>query len=290
MTTSKFDYYLPSTLEEAAGILAEHGGAAKLLAGGHSLIPSMKIRLASPEILVDLKAISELKEITASDEGLSIGAMVTYRELETSDIVRSAAPVIAEAASVVADTQIRNWGTIGGSISHSDPAGDMPAAVIAMDAQFEVVSQNASRMISAEDMFVDFLTTALDPTEILARIRIPALPANTGTAYAKLPNKASHYALVGVAAAITLDASGICKRARVAITGSGSYARRARQTENALTGVALHSDAIVKAAALAGNEYQKEFNEDVHASAEYREEMTKIFAARSIAKALERAS
>lgn len=286
MTSAPFEYKRPETVAEASRLLGKHGGAAKLLAGGHSLVPLMKLRLASPEVLIDLSGIDDLKGIKSTANGLSIGAMTTYYELESSPEVQNAAPLLADAASQVADAQVRNFGTIGGAVSHSDPSADLPAVVLALDAVMVTGTQRASREISADRFFQDFLTTALRQNEVLTRIEIPKLAAKTGTAYIKQSNKASHYAVVGVAAVITLGAGGICEKARVAITGAGPYAMRAKRTERILVGKKLEPNVIRNAAKRAGAEIEGAFNEDVHASAEYREAMTQVFAERAIAAAV----
>jgi carbon-monoxide dehydrogenase medium subunit len=293
MTTNvatAFEYHAPSSVEEASRLLSKYRGGAKLLAGGHSLLPLVKLRLAEPEALIDLGRIKDLSYIRAGrGGGLALGAMTTYYEIESSQAVRKAAPVLADAASQVADTQVRNMGTIGGSLAHSDPAGDMPAVVLALGAELEARTARSVRNINIDSFFKDLLTTALRSNEVLTEIRIPALPARTGTAYAKLANKASHYAVVGVAAVITLGSKGVCTGARVAVTGAGPHAVRARRTERILTGKQLTDSAIRRAAERAGAEIGDSFNSDVHASAEYRASMTKVFAARAIEAAAGRA-
>ncbi len=285
MVTSAFAYYAPTSVSEAASLLAEHGEGAKLLAGGHSLIPLMKLRLSEPDVIIDLGKIEGLSYIRETDGGgLEIGAMTTYAELEASDLVRSRAPMLADAAGQVADAQVRNMGTIGGSLAHADPAGDLPAVAVALDAQMVTSSTGEHRTISADDFFVDLLTTALEPNEILNQIRIPAVIANRGMAYAKFGNKASHYAIVGVAAVITLDDDGKCVSASIGITGAGPNAVRARDAEAALVGSSLDDAAINVAASAAGNGI--EFNEDVHASAEYRAHLTSVYAGRAIRAAV----
>ncbi len=286
MTSAPFEYQKPDSVAEASRLLSKYGGNGKLLAGGHSLVPLMKLRLASPDALIDLSGIEELKGIKSSASGLSIGSMTTYHELESSSDVQSNAPLMADAASQVADAQVRNSGTIGGAVSHSDPAADLPPVVLALDAVMVTASQRSGREIPVERFFKDFLTTALRPNEVLTRIEIPKLPANTGTAYVKMANKASHYALVGVAAVITLGAGGVCERARVALTGAGPYAMRAKRAERMLVGKQLAPNVIRNAAKRAGAELDGMFNEDVHASADYREAMTKVFAERAIAAAV----
>lgn len=284
MISSAFAYHAPTSVAEAADLLTEHGEDAKLLAGGHSLIPLMKLRLAEPGVLIDLGKIADMAYIREDGGGLAIGAMTTYAALESSDAVRRNAPVLADAARQVADAQVRNMGTIGGSLAHADPAGDLPAVAIALNAELITSSSGGHRTIGVDDFFVDLLTTALEPTEILNEIRIPALAPRSGSAYAKFGNKASHYAIVGVAAVVTLAADGSCAGASIGVTGAGPNAARAGDAEAALVGSAPDDAAISAAAAAAGNGI--EFNEDVHASAEYRAHLTAVYAERAIRAAI----
>ena len=285
MISSAFAYHAPTSVAEAASLLAEHGEEAKLLAGGHSLIPLMKLRLAEPSVLIDLGKIGDMAYIREADGGgLAIGAMTTYASLVSAELVRERAPALADAAAQVADAQVRNMGTIGGSLAHADPAGDLPAVAIALRAELVTSSTGGHRTISADDFFVDLFTTALEAGEILNEVRIPALPPNSGSAYAKFGNKASHYAIVGVAAVVSRNADGSCAGASVGITGAGANAVRAADAEAALVGSALDDAAIKAAAAAAGNGI--EFNEDVHASAEYRAHLTAVYAERAIRAAV----
>ena len=284
MVASEFDYHAPTSVAEALDLLAQHGEDAKLLAGGQSLIPLMKMRLSEPKVVIDLGKIATLAYIRERDGGLAIGATTTYSELESSDLVRSHAPVLAEAAAVVADPLVRNRGTIGGGLSHADPGADLPAVVIALGAELITSSGGAHRTISADDFFVDLLTTALEPTEILSEIFVPALPSGAGSAYAKFANKASHFAIVGVAAVVALGSDGTCESARIGVTGAGPRAVRASAAETGLVGRRLDDSAIRSAAAMAGDGV--EFNEDIHASAEYRAHLTGVFAERAIRQAV----
>jgi len=287
--TSPFDYFRPSSVEEASRLLSRAGGSGRLLAGGHSLIPLMKIRLAAPTALIDLGGIKELSGIRSSGGSLVIGSMTTYQALESSDAVKKAAPVLAEAARQVADVQVRNKGTIGGALAHSDPAGDLPAVVLALEAEIVARSARTSRIIPIDRFFRDLLTTALRPNEVLAEIRVPPAKGKTGSAYLKLANKASHYALVGVAAVLQLDSAGTCAKARIGVTGAGPYARRSRRAERILEGKKLTDSVIARAAERIGAEYSGEFNSDVHASAEYREAMAKVIGGRALTTARGRA-
>ena len=288
MIPSAFEYHAPTSVAEAAELLSKHGDAAKLLAGGHSLVPLMKLRLARPEVIIDLGKIAALSYIREHDGGLVIGAMTTYAELEASDLVKSKAPALAEAAGLVADPPVRNMGTIGGNLAHADPASDLPAVALALGMQLITSSTGDHRFIAADEFFVDLLTTSLRPSEILSEILVQQLPARTGTAYAKFANKASHYAVVGVAARVTLGADGTCEDARIGITGAGPKAVRATETGAALKGNKLDESAIRSAAERAGAGI--DFNEDVHASAEYRAHLTKVFAERAIGAAVSRAA
>jgi carbon-monoxide dehydrogenase medium subunit len=292
MVAATFDYHAPSTIGAALSLLNSNRDEAKVLAGGHSLIPMMKLRLAEPSILIDLGKVEGLSYIREEDDELAIGAMTTYHDIVSSDAVQTHAPVLAEAAALVADPQVRNMGTIGGSLSHADPAADLPAVMLALGADIEARSRGAlgrvnRRTVSADDFFVDLFTTALESNEILTEIRIPAQGANSGAAYAKMANKASHFAIVGVAASVTVE-GGNCTSARIGVTGSGASASRASDSEAGLVGSPADADAIRSAAGQAANGI--DMNEDIHASAEYREHLTKVFALRAITAAVERAS
>jgi len=249
----------------------------------------MKTRLVSPEVLIDLSAIEGLSGISSNGDGMKIGAMTTYQEIESSDVVKNGAQALAEAASQVADVQVRNWGTIGGALAYSDPSADLPAVALALEAIISSRSARASRSIPADRFFRDFLTTALRGNEVLTEINIPAPGSGTGSAYAKLANKASHYALVGVAAAIQIDSSGTCTKARIGVTGAGPFAKRSRRAERILEGKEMTAAVIWRAAQRVGVEYDGMFNEDIHASAEYREAMAKVIGARAINMAIDRA-
>ena len=291
MVASTFDYHAPATLRDAVSLLNDNADA-KVLAGGHSLIPMMKLRLSEPSVVIDLGRVDGLSYVSESDGGLAIGAMTSYYDIINSDAVQQHAPVVAEAAAMVADPQVRNMGTIGGSLAHSDPAADLPAVMLALGAEVVASSRGAlgrvsTRTISADDFFVDLFTTALEPNEILTEIRIPAQSANSGAAYAKMANKASHFAIVGVAASVTVE-DGSVTAARVGVTGAGSSASHASDSEARLVGSSGDADAIRSAAGRAANGI--ELNEDIHASAEYREHLTKVFALRAITAAVERAS
>lgn len=288
MIPQAFDYYAPTSVADALRLLRQHGDDAKLLAGGHSLLPIMKLRLSTPQCLIDLGRISDLRFIRAEDDGgLTIGAMSTYHDIMNSDAVQARVPALAEAAGEVGDVQVQNKGTIGGSLAHADPAGDLPAMALALGVELVTQTQRSGRTIAIDRFFRDLLTTALRPNEILTEIRVPALAAGTGVAYKKLPNKASHYAVVGVAAAITVGDDGICTDARIGVTGAGPTAVRARNTERILKGKHIDAAVIRRAAKRAAANIE-DLNDDLHASADYREHLTTVFAARAIEEAVNR--
>ena len=288
MIPAAFEYHAPSTLRQAMAILRKHPGDAKVLAGGHSLLPLMKLRLAQPSHVVDLGAIEGLAYIRAQDGGLAIGPMTSYYMLESSDLVRRQAPVLAEAAGQVADLQVRNKGSIGGSIAHADPAGDVPAAVLALEARISASGAGRRRSVAAHRFFVDIFTTALKEAEIITEVFIPSLPPRTGGSYQKFANKASHYAIVGVAAVVTLDTQGLCQRVRIGVTGAGPRPVRARAAERYLTGREPSERNLQWAAQRASAGI--EFLGDLHGSAEYREHLTSVFAGRALKQAVGRAA
>lgn len=283
MIPAPFDYVTPATLNEALALLAEHQDDAKILAGGHSLIPAMKLRLAMPQMLIDIGRIKDLAYISEADSQIRIGAMTTHYQIESSARLKEICPVLPAAAAQIGDVQVRNKGTIGGSLAHADPAADWPAVMIALKAEIVVVSGNGERTISADDFFVDLLTTALEGGEILREIRIPAPAGNYGQAYVKAAQPASGFAVVGVAAHITRDASGNCESASIGVTGVASKAYRASAVESALTGTPLDEQTIAKAAANAADGV--ELNGDLYASADYRRHLVQVYARRAIAAA-----
>src|SRR6185295_18703749 len=239
MIPTQFDYLTPGTLDEAVSLLGQHADEAKILAGGHSLIPAMKLRLAMPQILIDIGRIKDLSYIREDGGQLRIGAMTTHYQIESSDQLRDACPILPECAAQIGDVQVRNKGTIGGSLAHSDPAADWPAVAIALNADMVAVSANGERVISSNDFFVDMLTTALEPGEILREIRISVPQGRFGQAYMKVAQPASGFAVVGVAVSLVRDQGGACTSASVGVTGVASKAYRASAVEKALIGSSL---------------------------------------------------
>ena len=283
MIPFEFGYSRPGTVEEALGLLAD--GEAKVLAGGMSLIPMMKLRLASPPRLIDVARLNELRGIVISGNEIVVGAATTHQEVEDSTLIRTRCPLLGEAASKIGDIQVRNTGTIGGSTAHNDPAADYPAALLALGARVELRSATGKRSVGIAGFLVDTLTTTLEPGEIITSVVVPVEEPGTGTAYVKMPQPASGYAQVGVAVRVA-KLKGKIAWIRVGVTGVGPNAYRANDVEAALQGTAATSQEVASAAALVAN--QIDVNSDIHASAGYRAQMAIVFARRAIQKALER--
>jgi carbon-monoxide dehydrogenase medium subunit len=287
MFPASFGYVAAHSVEEALQLLTQQGEDAKLLAGGHSLIPAMKLRLASPRTLIDLGTIPGLRGARIDGDTLAIGALTVHADVAASDLVRKRLPGLAEAASVIGDVQVRNRGTIGGSVAHADPAADLPVILTALNASFVLQSMSGSRTVAADDFFTDFYTTAMTAHEVLTEIRVPLPPAGSGTAYVKLPHPASGYVVVSAGALITRQASGSCASARVALGGLGSGPIRARGTETELQGKSLTPEVIAAAAAKAAENADPA--EDTYASAEYKRHVANVYTRRAIEAAVERA-
>lgn len=279
MIPHRFEYQAVTSVMEAVGALSQHRDA-KVLAGGHSILPAMKLRLAQPATLVDIGRIKELVRITPDANGVAIGALTTHTMIAESDDIHQHYPALADAASMIGDQQVRNRGTIGGSVSHADPAADYPAVLLALSAEMHAVSVIGARTIRANDFFVELMTTALKPNELLVEIRIPSLSPRTGCAYVKFPQPASRFAIVGACACVTLDAQGTCTKAIIGITGACATAKRASTTEAALQGKKLDAATISAATAQAAN--GMDCLSDIHASAEYRAHLVTVMTARAI--------
>ncbi len=280
MIPAQFDYARANTLDEALNLLAQNEDA-RVLAGGHSLIPAMKLRLMQPPLLVDIARIKDLSYVREENGQIRIGAMTTHYQIESSDLLKKICPLLPACASHIGDMQVRNKGTIGGSLAHSDPAADWPAAILALNAEMVAVSKNGERTIKADDFFVDLLTTALEPTEILREVRINK--NGTNQAYAKMPHPASGFAVVGVAANLTMNGSSTCAQASIGITGVSSKAYRATAVEGSLNGTTLDDASIAAAAAHAAD--GADVNGDLFASADYRRHLAQVYTRRAIAAA-----
>jgi carbon-monoxide dehydrogenase medium subunit len=282
-----FDYHVATTVDEAVVLLQQYGDDAKVLAGGHSLLPTMKLRLAQPAHLIDIGRIQGLAYIREENGAVAVGALTTYAMLEKSELVRRYFPMLAEGVPLIGDQQVRNRGTIGGSIAHSDPSADMPGMVLALKAEIVTHGPKGQRTIKADDFFVGTFETALEPGEVVTEIRFPIPAAHTGSAYEKLANKASHYAVAGCAAVVALDGDGTCSAASVVITGAASKTTRASAVEAALVGKKLDEATIAEAASHAADGL--DLLEDIHGSKAYRGQMSAVMARRAITRAAERA-
>jgi carbon-monoxide dehydrogenase medium subunit len=277
---NQFEYHRPNSVQAAAGLLAADPEA-KLLAGGHSLLPAMKLRLASPSSLVDLGGVSGLDSIDTSGP-VTFGAMTTYAAIRDSREVKNALPILAEAADNVGDPAVQARGTIGGALAHSDPAADFTAIFLALDGSVDVTGTNGTRTIAADDLFVDLFTTALEADEIITSVSFPAADG-AGMAYEKFRHPASGYAVVGVAVKVSKGADGNVESARIAVTGAPSKATRATAAEQALVGKACDDAAIDAAAAVAAD--GMEINGDHFASEEYRRHLIGVLTGRALRQA-----
>jgi carbon-monoxide dehydrogenase medium subunit len=287
MIANSFDYVAARSLDEALTLLGKHKDDAKLLAGGHSLIPAMKLRLLQPQVLIDISRIKDLSYIRQEGSGIRIGAMTTHYQIESSDLLRRVCPLLPEAAGHLGDVQVRNKGTIGGSLAHADPAADWPASVIALDADIVLTSAKGDRTVKADKFFTELFTTALQSGEILREIRFEAPKGRVGQCYMKFRHPASGFAVVGVAVSLSLDGSGKCQTAGVGITGASPKAYRATGVENALKGSALDGKLLSAAAAHATDGVDA--NTDLFASGEYRRHLAEVYARRALETAVSRA-
>ncbi len=283
MIPTAFDYQRASSLDDAIAKLTAAGGGAKLLAGGHSLVPLMKLRLSEPQLLVDIGRLKDLAGVREKDGAIQIGAGTTHHEVATSSLLAQRCPMVADAAGEIGDPQVRNRGTLGGSLAHADPAADYPAVMLALDAEIHVKGPNGWRKIRAADFFQNLFTVDLGPNEIIAGVQFA--PVRTA-AYAKLHQRASHFAIVGVAAALELD-GGTIRAARLGLTGASTHGQRLTAVEQALAGKPATAETIRAAARGAGADLET-VNADIHASEEYRRAMIPVFTKRALDAALAR--
>ena len=284
MFPAKFAYASPNTLDEALSLLAQPDS--KIIAGGHSLLPLMKLRLAQPSLLVDIGRIPGLAYVRREDGFLAIGAMTTYRDIERSDEVKQGAPVLAEAVHEVGDPQVRAKGTLAGSLAHADPAGDLPAVALALGGTIKAVGGSGERDLDLDSFFVDMLTTALQEKEIIREVRLRAQPQGAGAAYQKFDQPASHYALTGVCAVVTVQ-NGTIASARIGVTGVGTKAYRPTAVEQALTGKPVEEEAVKQAVQTVADGI--DVQGDIHASPEYRAHLARVLTRRAVLEAAHRA-
>ena len=287
MFAPSFDYYRAKSVAEAGDLLRRNPGA-KLLAGGHSLIPLLKLRLASPAALIDIGRITELKGIAGKDGMVRIGALTTHAEIADSATIRDNCPALAEAARTIGDPAVRNRGTIGGNIAHADPASDLPTVLTALGARFVISSGGQPKTSDAASFFTGIMTTTLGDNELLVAVEVPVKKAGQGQAYVKFSHPASRYAVIGVAAVITAS-GGKCTAAAVALGGLTTHAVRASSVERALTGQTLSADTIASASAQVKSDFGGDVLGDVFASATYRAAVAPVWVKRAITAAADRA-
>jgi carbon-monoxide dehydrogenase medium subunit len=286
MIPPKFEYHAPATLDEALSLLSDLGPDARVLAGGQSLIPLMKLQLAAPPHLVDINRINGLADIREENGALHIGSLTRESALDASELVRSGYPILHDTTSVIADPLVRNMATVGGNLAHGDPANDHPATMLALGAQVAAVGPAGERVIPVSDLFEGPLTTTLDHGEVLTEIRVPTPPPGSGGAYIKLERKVGDYAIAGVAAVVTVD-DGVCRQAGIGLTNAGPTPVKATTAESFLVGKRLDDETIREAAQLASQESQP--SADLRGSEEYKRDMVRVIAGRALRLALERA-
>ncbi|MFQ5740863.1 MAG: FAD binding domain-containing protein [Acidobacteriota bacterium] len=287
MIPRAFEYLVPRTLTEAVTFLQQYGDKAKILAGGHSLIPMMKLRLATPDYLIDINQISELNYIRESDGYLRIGALTREVALEESDLIQSKYRILWDTTRVIADPQVRNLATVGGNLAHGDPANDHPATMLALGARLQTTGPDGERTLPVEDFFTDFLTTALQAHEILTEIQVPIPAPGSGGAYLKIERRAGDFATAGVAVQLTLDRAGLCREAGIGLTNVGTAPIKARQAEQAIRGRRPDEATVNEAAALAAAAARPQA--DLRGSEEYKRAMVKELTRRALALAVKRA-
>ncbi len=289
MKPAPFDYMAPDTLDEALAIINEHGFSAKLLAGGQSLIPAMNFRLAQPSLLVDLNRVEELDKLHPDESlGIRIGAMVRQAQLEHSPVIRELAPLIHEVMPHIAHPQIRNRGTIGGSLAHADPASELPVIMVALQAGFRLKRLGGERWVNAKDFFEALFTTALEPEEILVDIAVPPLKANSGYAFQELSRRHGDYAQAGVAAVITLDDGGICQEAHLVYLNAGEIPMSAHQAAAMMIGE-KPTQKLVEEAAHFASQQEIDPTADIHATDQYKRHLAYVLGKRTIQSAITRA-
>ncbi|HEX6053012.1 MAG TPA: xanthine dehydrogenase family protein subunit M [Gemmatimonadaceae bacterium] len=286
MYPASFEYHRATTVDEALALLSQYGDDGKLIAGGHSLLPVMKLRFARPAHLIDIRRLTELAGIHEEGGAIRIGATTTHAAVASSDVIRHHVPMLAEAAGRIADAQVRNMGTIGGSLAHADPAADLPAVTLALGAELHVVGRRGPRAIPVDEFFTGMFSSALAGDEMLVEVRVPVPPEGTGGAYEKYADPASGYAVVGVAAMVTLG-GGVVQRSRVALTGYASHARRLTSVEEALTGKAVTPEHIEAAAgrAIEGLEPR----DGPGGAAAHKASLVAVYTRRALARAADRA-
>ncbi|HVR99328.1 MAG TPA: xanthine dehydrogenase family protein subunit M [Thermoanaerobaculia bacterium] len=288
MKPAPFEYLAPDSLDAALDVLARQGGDAKLLAGGQSLIPVMNFRLAQPSLLVDLNRLGELAYVREEDGGLRIGAMTRQRTLERDPRVAALAPLLHEAVPFIAHPQIRNRGTVGGSLAHADPASELPVVAVALRARFRLQRAGGERWVEASDFFAGLFTTVLEPDEMLVEVALPAQPARSGWSFIEVARRHGDYAQVGIAAGVSLDEAGQCREARLVYLSVGDGPVEAREAARLLEGSPPSEEAIVAAADKASRD-EMDPTGDIHASADFKRHLARVLTGRALRRAFARA-
>jgi carbon-monoxide dehydrogenase medium subunit len=288
MKPAPFEYHAPETIEEALFLLHNYGGEAKLLAGGQSLVPAMNFRVVQPSVLIDLNRVAALSDIQEDSEGMRIGAMTRERVLEFDPRIPKQYPLLAEAMPHVAHPQIRNRGTLGGSLANADPAAELPVTMLALGARMKLRSANEERRVDAQDFFLGMFTTAIAPEEILVEIELPLLPPGTGWSFLEVAPRAGDYALMGIAALVTLDETGRCKHAKLVYLNAGDGPVDAKEAGQGLSGQVLDEEAIASAAAVASEKEVNPFG-NIHASPQYQRHLANVLTKQALKLALQRA-
>ena len=283
MIPGPFEYFAPRSLSDAVKFLSAHKDDVKILSGGQSLLPLMKMRLSKPAFVVDIGRLTGLDQIVEQGDHLVIGALVTHAQIEFSVLLKTKCPLLPQTATTIADVQVRNRGTIGGSIAHADPAGDWPATIIALDAEIQVSGPNGERWVKCDEFFLGLLMSVLEPDEIVTAVKVP-VTGNDKTAYMKAAPRSSGFAVVGVAVRLAVNSSGTCSRAAIGITGVTDKAYRPGRVEQMLTGKRLDTSTIQQAAAEACRNVEP--IEDINGSAEYRKQLTEVYVTRAVEAAL----
>jgi carbon-monoxide dehydrogenase medium subunit len=283
-----FDYLAPKSLDEALGALGAHGDEAKLLAGGHSLLPLLKLRLAHPKLLIDLTRISGLDNISQEGDRIVVGALATHYQIESAALLKAKCSLLPETARVIGDVQVRNRGTIGGSLAHADPSADWPATILALGGELKLSGPAGERRVAAEEFFLGAMTTAIRPTEILTEIRVPLLLRRSGSVYLNMAQQASGFAIVGVAVWLRIGQNGRCEDVGVGVTGLSEKPFRARGVEERLRGNRLVARLIDESAAQVAEGTDP--LEDLHASAIFRAHLARVYTSRAIQAAAKRAA
>jgi carbon-monoxide dehydrogenase medium subunit len=289
MKPAPFEYFDPRSIGEAVSLLKEHEDEAKILAGGQSLIPLLNMRVARPEVLVDVNKVAGLDYVREVDGGLAVGALTRHRTVERSALVQSRQPLLHAATRFIGHPQIRNRGTIGGSLVHADPAAEYPAVALVLGAEIRATGPEGERTIEAEDLFVTYLTTALEPTEMVTEVRLPALSARMGWSFMEVARRHGDFALAGVAVTVTLGSGGTCSEARIALFGVGPTPLRVREAEQMVVGGKPSEKLFEQVGQKASEEIDDPLS-DIHASAEFRQHLAKVLTRRALAEAVARVS